>query len=264
MPVRLWVPKKPAIITRRALLVGSSALIASSLLRIRPAHAAVAFVQAGGLDDGSALTSYPWNPLAAPVGSGHAVVGVIAFGGSGTLTSVTDDKSNIYNHSGITIFSSNNCYTFWLGNITNGPQTITVNVTSNGSTFRGICAEYSGAVAASDPRDGIASQGQTTPGTGANAITSGTITTSHPNAVIWGGTLALSFQAQAAAGTGFTSRADAGVSQGIWSEDKAFASAGSTAATFTQAGGDGDVFTAAIGVTAFSGSRPHTFMMQGI
>jgi len=114
--------------------------------------------------------------LGAAVTSGNMVRGSVTWGDAtvGHLTSVTDDKGNAYNivdkiadATEPAVFAS-----FWLNNITNGPKTITANF-SVSVGFDGIeASEFSGNDA-STAVTGHAGQVQRSPGTGTNAIKTG-------------------------------------------------------------------------------------------
>jgi hypothetical protein len=147
------------------------------------------------------------------VGSGNSLVGVVSGGvGSGqTLTSITDDKGNTYTilDSSVATGAGFATYTFALGNITNGPSTITANWSASVNNWGLAVDEFSGTLANSNPIDnsGASHIGnfQTAPGTGANGATSTAITTVANGCAIWGATIDHSGTANnATAGTGFT------------------------------------------------------------
>ncbi len=174
----------------------------------------------------------------AVVGSGNAVVGSFSIdsSGGGDIVSVTDDKGNTY-----TVVDNVNDATnvqrfcsFVLGNITNGPATITVGSTSK--SFRTVTwEEISGVAALSDPRDGHGGQLQTAPGTSSNGVTSGSVTTTVNGDLIWGATCNSSDGTVPSVGSGFA--AGTGDSDGaiIVTENRTQTTAGAVAATFTAA-----------------------------
>lgn len=175
------------------------------------------------------------------VGSGNLVVGVVTWdsaSGQGTLNTVTDNKGNTY-----TISDSINsagdtqqAASFSLGNVTGGPTVITANFTSTGGGDHWITivvSEYSGGPAAADFRDGHTGQLQTAVGTGANAISSGNITTTANGDLIWGATVSPTSTPTATAGTGFTLRGSDITNTFTYDEDQVQTTAGSIAATFT-------------------------------
>lgn len=171
------------------------------------------------------------------VGSGNTVVGIVTWAGATTttLSSVKDNQSNTYTVKDTVPDTSNDQAqaSFVLGNITNGPVTITATF-SNSTVFRTIIwDEYSGAAALSDPTDGHTGQLQPTPGTGTDAVKSGNITTTVNGDLIYGGTIDTSAATLASSGTGFTSRTSDTVGAACITEDMTQATAGLVAATFT-------------------------------
>ena len=179
----------------------------------------------------------------ASVTSGNLVRGCVTWGsdatGSITLSSVTDDKGNAYFKSSlIDTTVSQGFATFWLGNITNAPKTITATFSAT-NTFQGMnIEEWSGVAALSDPSDGHTGQIQSSvSSTAADAITSGTITTTQNGDLIGADTMD-DGGVIPSAGTGFTlqesdNASGAGVSQA--SESMTQTTAGAVAGTFTQA-----------------------------
>lgn len=180
------------------------------------------------------------------ISSGSTVCGGGQFASSTTLTSVTDDKSNTYNVETNITASGQTAFAFSLGNITNGPTTITITLGASSGFNSAVADEYSGALAASDPRDVHGGQTQNTPGTGADAYTSGNFTTTTNGDLLYGFTVTTNSATAISnfvAGTGFTIRSrdtPAGLGDAL-SEDRVQASAGSTAATFTDTTDTGTV-----------------------
>jgi len=170
------------------------------------------------------------------VGVGNAVVGVLFWNNSTpqNVTSVTDDKGNTYTL-GPQLTDAPHTFrgqTFWRGNITNGPTTITATFSGPNGGFLAKADEYSGAAALTDPSDGNTGQLQAGPAIGADTITSGNITTTTTNDLIWGATAMSGSQTIATVGTGFTGRGS--VAGYILTEDKNLPTATTTAATFNQ------------------------------
>lgn len=99
--------------------------------------------------------------------------------------------------------------------------------------LRSRVSEYSG-IATSSPLIVAQRQVQTNPGTGTDAVTSGTASVGTVPALIWGASDAPGLGTSIAAGTGFVSR---GTDDGGRIEDRRETSASSYAATFT-AGAD--------------------------
>lgn len=145
------------------------------------------------------------------VGSGNAICGTVTWGGNGgtnagLLTSVDDDQGNTYNLEAVLLNIVDDQYfcAFSRTNIVNGPVTITAHF-SSADAFIGIGAEEfsGGSTASSDERDGHTGQYQASAGTGTDAVTSGTVTTTVNGDLLWG-SVGPVFGAGISAGTGFT------------------------------------------------------------
>ena len=146
-----------------------------------------------------------------------------------------------------------------------GTPLVTVTFSGVVGTRRLICSEYSG-IAPAAPFDVSAGQGQTNPGTGADAVKSGaTAAIAQANSLVYGGTRCVVTTALAV-GTGFTQRFNT-VSGGaaVAVEDKISGAAGSTAeATFTgdNAGAD-PVTVVAVFKEPAASSTPRVLTMTG-
>lgn len=125
-------------------------------------------------------------------------------------------------------------YTFgmyYFPNTTAGADTITATLSGATGYTHLIIGEWSGVDTAS-PLDKFANQFQTAPGTGANAVTSGNVTTTTDGQLIIGCGNSMTYAAnQLTAGTGFTIRQTHFSDNPM--EDRIQTSAGSIAATFT-------------------------------
>lgn len=121
--------------------------------------------------------------------------------------------------------------TFYRENTAGGANTVTVTFLG-AITYASLqCTERSG-IATSGSLDKFASNSQTTPGTAANAITSGSVTTTTNGQTIVGWSTALTVGAgTTSAGTGFTPRTN--VFGDTLIEDQIQTTAGAIAATFT-------------------------------
>lgn len=176
------------------------------------------------------------------VGSGNAICGIVSWdNGSVNLTSVTDNQGNSYNLE-TTILNANdaeNYCAFSRTNITGGPTVITANF-SGSIDYRSILIdEFSGgSTASSDERDIHGGQYQSNPGTGANAITSGTFTTTVDGDLLWGGCGSQLPFGLPSVGTGFTRGGFSNTDLIASSEYRTQTTAASgTAATATASGG---------------------------
>lgn len=190
--------------------------------------------------------------LSAAVGFGDCiVVAVTVFPNTNTI-SVTDDKNNTYTALTTTNDTSDGeiATLFVCGDITNGPQTITASCGGASFSYAQIAAiEYSGVVGVADPADGASSQLQGGMIAGANALGSGSFsTTKNGNTIVTvaineGGTdLTMS------AGSGETLRLnDNGGGRTIAIADQSQVTSGSIQGTMTLAGsGTGNYVTLAV------------------
>lgn len=206
---------------------------------------AVAYVQSKSLTSGGSGAT---NTIAAPalnaVTSGNAVVGFVSWGSDTTsiLTSVTDDKGNTYTivqRAGSTNSGTQSFASFYLLNITNAPTIITANFSSS-QTYRTIIVhEVSGLSALDQSAINVPAS---LPGTGTDALTSGSVTTTANGEYIVAGVYNPDTDRNLpmyAAGTGYTKREEVGSGtsdfENMASEDQIQATAGSIAGTFTDA-----------------------------
>jgi hypothetical protein len=177
------------------------------------------------------------------VASGNCICGCVAWdlSSGANLSSVTDNQGNSYNLDTAINDTTNDSRLqgFSRTNITNGPATITATF-SVACLFRKIIVdEFSGAsVASSDERDGSAHGGQfqTSPGTGANAVTSGTFTTATNGDLLYGIGMSSVSTTACSNGTSFSTGTQNTTDYCLQTEYRIQATAASgTAATFTQA-----------------------------
>lgn len=193
---------------------------------------ATAFVQskrnASGFSGASGSVTFTSSISTANVVCGHTSW---AAGATGDLTSVTVDGV------GATIvrrisFSGRIMATFYLQNVNAGTGVVTANFSPNITLGTIYAHEVSGADTTA-PLDNETGQGQSSVGTGANAVTSGAVVTSNNGCYIYGGSLPTTAAMTYTAGTGFVIREQESVSENSVSEDEIQTSAGSIAATFT-------------------------------
>lgn len=226
------------------------------------AWAAPAFVQA---------------PAAATVFSGTTVA--LAYGSNVTagsllscwiyanhgISGVADSRSQTFTSAvNVTDGATYSLANYYFLNTTAGADTVTVTF-AGAVTYASLqCAEYSG-VATSSALDQATSNSQTDPGTGANAITSGNVTTTTAGQLILGWTSALVVGAgTVSAGTGYTGRIN--VFGDTLFEDQVQGSAGSIAATFTTNLSTADHITLISTFKATGGAvaTPRRRMMMGV
>lgn len=193
----------------------------------------------GAVGGASAASNTRFATFGAPVGVGNCVVGTVFYGGAITgIVSIKDDKGNNYNviDTSSDATAVNACTTFVLGNILNGPTTVTF--TGTGSDEIAIWLdEYSGVAPLSNPVDGAAHKlvNLSVAATTANAITSGTVTPVTNGCLIYGTAINETTALTAVAGTGFTIRqSQTAVVAPIYTEDQTQAARAAIAGTFTQ------------------------------
>lgn len=206
------------------------------------------------------------------VGNGNTVAGVVAWSDSGAtnaVTSVIDDKSNVYNvvdtiNDGSGTFAAS----FYLTNITNAPTVITVTFNNVNSQFDEIgIDEFSGV--ATVAIDGHSAQAQLGPGTGTDAVSSGSFTTATNGDLIHSSSIDYSNTSTISAGTGYTqTNLDTGGANAcvISQEYKVQGTAGAVAGTFTTNQGAHNYLTFGIGLKAAGGAAPFvsTLPMMGV
>lgn len=199
---------------------------------------------------GSANATTVAATFGAAVGSGHTVYGIVGWdnaGGSRTLSGVADDKGNTYTVQRTVNDTTNqqSGAVFFLGNITNGPVTVTATF-SIGTDARGIAIGECSGVQTS-PLDVETGQLQTSPGTGTDGATSGAVVTTANGDFVVGlfeDTGSFRGNTEFTAGTGFTQREQTGVAGAnlcLLLEDRVQSSAGSIAGTATHTNNDATI-----------------------
>lgn len=147
---------------------------------------AFAPVQRFNFQNGSTTGSSYSAAFSSVVGSGNCVIVWFEWGNATntTLTGVTDDKSNTYNIKARASQTSDvvSAAVCVLGNITNGPKTITLNFSGSQIAIFGYIEEWSGIAALADPSVANACLGVT----GASSLYTGTpITPTVNGCLIW-------------------------------------------------------------------------------
>jgi len=168
----------------------------------------------------------------ARAGSTYVLIANASLTSASPISSATDDKGDSCTVAQGVSSSNNSFGIAYCSNITAGATVITVNWASNSAY---------GCIEADELRnvgviDGHAAQVQFSPGTGSNAVTSGSFTPSVNGDMVWAGSLQVGSAAGTfSAGTGFT----AGLAyvvvadKSFMSENLIQATAGSIAGTFT-------------------------------
>ena len=213
-----------------------------------PRSMPAAFVQSASAADTNAVT------FGSAVTAGNLIVGVMSFPTSaGPVTSVTDTLGNTYSLLTEVSDAGNDqsLQGFYSANIAGGTPTITVNGPGAGGARSVIVHEVSG-LATSTPLDVQAGAVRITPGAGADALTSGAVTTTTNGQYIFAAAVVTSAfadgTAEYTAGTGYTERVElqVGGQLGITTEDQVQTSAGSINGTFTADSGAAQTYVAII------------------
>lgn len=168
--------------------------------------------------------------LTSAVVTGDVVTVFVSGTNTGTTATVADDKSDSCTAADSNILwnsSTNHAFSFVCASLTAGAQTFTVTWGLTGNNEVMVADDYQNVLAAA-PLDVHAAQGQTSPGNGTNAVTSGAATSTAAGELVAGAM----FSDSANLGTGFT-QASAQVSGWFQDEFLVQSSAGAVAATFT-------------------------------
>jgi len=184
---------------------------------------------------GGALTA----TFGAGVGAGNCVWGLATWGDATSTPTITVGGVSATILDTIRdVGNASSASTFILGNISGAPTSV-VFTPSASATFRTVVAiEESGCLAVANPTDVHTGQLQTTPGTGANILTSGNATTTVANDIIVGASTNETSGTTVTAGTSpnaFTLRTTNAAGIPVSTEDEVIkAVAGAVAATFGQ------------------------------
>jgi hypothetical protein len=203
----------------------------------------------------SASSSAPTRAFGSNVSAGNLICGWIEWQSAVTLNSVTDSQSNAYtlknNPTSQGVFGYRAAM-FYAENIAGGACTLTFTFSAATTSSQEI-HEASGC-ATSASFDGSALASQDAIGSGANAVTSGNITTTAAGDYIFGASSEYSAGGQFTQGTGFTLTANVSNSLGGFTAGEYIApagAAGSIAATFTKGNTGNYLLT---GIMAFKAS----------
>lgn len=191
-----------------------------------------ALVQSGYFSNGGTSSDTIQVTLSNPVGSGNLVCIAVASAGQKDDITITDDKGNTYAaRANVATSGDFRFATFSKLNLTNGPVTFTATFSDSRQYASILVDEFSGAETTAS-LDKNAMQAQAGMGTGANAVTSGSQTTTADGELIWGATVDVdSFGVSA--GSGFTQAQYRDST--YMTEYRVQTTAGSVAATFTAA-----------------------------
>ena len=198
-------------------------------VNVSNASTPVAFVQSTGSNNNAGATTIV-QAFTSPVTAGSLIVVAVSWGNSSTLT-CSDTQGNLYTTLPTQFDSSNDqalgiCYA---PNAQAGATTVTATFGSNASYRRILVHEYRG-IATTNPVDvttGTIANGTTA----ANAITTGSVTTTTAGALIFAAVMDDAGTTTIQAGTGFTLRAS--TSSDLASEDRVQPAIGPISGTFT-------------------------------
>jgi len=196
-------------------------------------------------------------------GAAGCITGHVTWFGSATtdLTSVTDNQSNVYTIKNATAFAGIAglfAAQFIAANTTAAVTSVTCHFSPNAQFRRAFVQELTGADTTS-PYNASTGQSQSAPGTGSNAVSSGSFSSTVNNCLILGATFDGSNSSIPSVGTGFTS-ADTlnnpsdGDAQIV--ESKTLTTAGSTAATFTTSTGTSEFVTLGMAIAPAVAAGP--------
>ena len=185
---------------------------------IQPVQAGVGFVQGATTNLVTTSASRESLTIPATTGAGNLIAGYIWWGNTkANLQSITG-CGNSYTLVGNPLTGgSGRAAGFYAKNIAGGACTTTANFSRSPQSVVIVVHEVSGADK-STPLVARASNYQSAPGTGANAVTSGTAATTNSGDYVFGATLAANSATVTSAGTGLTGRVS-GSNHGILSED---------------------------------------------
>lgn len=219
---------------------------------------AIAHVQSA-IGDWSSGTSYNTTLTAT---TGNLLVVSVHFYASNSSTDVSSISDGVNTYTQIDTHTETlggaliRLTTYYAKNITGGSLTLTTTLSaSNVNASRTVIAEVSGADAGA-PLDVHTVQSQTNPGSGTDAITSGSVSTSTSGQYVYGATIP-SNNSTFSAGTGFTDVTHVALAAAEYQIQSA---AGSIAATFTESGGTLTYFTA---VATFKAAASSRFFLLG-
>jgi hypothetical protein len=168
----------------------------------------ISAIAAPSHSDGCISTSAVACSISGTAAAGDMAVFIVVSDAGVTVSSATDDKSDACTV-GTPVNNGSETTPVYCPNLTAGAKTFTATL-SGASTLNKIALDtYSGIVHTS-PVDKTAGQHQATPGTGANAISSGAAgTATYPGELVWSATVNSTGAAGSGTitnGTGFTSR----------------------------------------------------------
>lgn len=228
---------------------------------LAPAWATPALVQitkSADTNDGTAAT-VATAAFASASTAGNTIVGHVTWQQTlGALTSVTDGTNtySIVDSTVVSVGDNINMATFVAQNIAGGGTlTITANFTNTPAFRRITASEISGVLTTGQP-NAHKINASATFGTGTDAVTSTSATTTADGCYIYGAAYDESANTIPSAGTSFTSRDTATFTAGdAWRvEDRVQSSQGSIAATFTITGGTQSLGVAMVALAPSAGA----------
>jgi hypothetical protein len=188
----------------------------------------------------------------AVVGGGDLVTLFVGLGNPATVASASDDKGDtctVVDSQAPVGYTTTSLY---CANVTAGARTFTVTASAVNQFMLVLGDEYSN-VAAISPIDAHAKNYQANPGTGLNAVTTGSVQTTANGDLIVGGTFAVAQPGSITAGSGFVQQAF--VSNLAMAESAAQPAAGATAATWTNGNASSGFQSHLLALSPAGGSR---------
>ena len=218
----------------------------------------MAYVQSASISSDGTTSTTVAVTFGSNVTAGNLIALFVVFNsGANIIDTVADSLGNTYVLADTAVgFAGDSHATYYAKNITGGACTVTVTLTASVG-YRSLVVHEASGLDTTAPLDQHVINTQTTPGTGANAVTSGSVTTTTDGQYIFGATHVNNVGAGVTVtpGTGLTGREsiDGGAdSAPLESEDLIQTSAGAIAATFTQSV-DNNVTTAIMTFKAAGG-----------
>lgn len=201
------------------------------ILATSSAWAAIAHVQSRGDGVCGGACGSTVEAYASDNSAGGLLVACMVLDPAQTVSTVADSQGNSWQRAVQIAAGGGGTVDVWYAmDAAAGANTVTATYSASASYAALMIHEYSGA-ATSGALDVVASQNQTNPGTGANAVSSSANTTTVDGALIFGCTGEGAGTGTLSAGTSFTLRVN--VFTDSPSEDRIQTTAGSVSATFT-------------------------------
>jgi hypothetical protein len=256
-------------------LFAALGLIAALFLSA-PAEAAWVHVQTkvgAGSSGGTNPITCTVTPTAALTNGNTAIISLYLLwpsGGSASGFSATDNAGGTYVQAAVYNADTQHLVLIFVNpNVTGSPTTVSITANTGGASPTSkdcVLDEFSGGTASSAV-DGTAAQKQVNPGTTADAVSSGNLTTAGNGDLIYAVSYSINTATLPTAGTGYTrwTATAAGASTFYMaSESQVQSAAGAIAGTFTDAAATNTAITAAFGLTVGGGAGNRSLGLLGV